>query len=688
MMVTQRTRDIYLVLLNNLNNFQSIKEIADQLNVTERTIYRQLKEVNEIASFYDISILNEVGLGIKLSAKDESIAQIKSLFLSKNPSFELSNQDRLSTVIFILLHEEDFVKAKYFAEILKVSIQSIRNDLVRIKEDIKPYGLKLISKQANGFAIDGEEVQKRILLSNIIRENVSFIDMMQWIGEEKILSIYTKILTDLGYHAIFGKVSVIYRNLFKEENITISDEMYQDLIILTSLLVKRVNNVKDDYHISQVSDKQVELFSKLSNQLEKEFHIVLNKQEEAYLNWIVNINSNSDSKLILEEQTEIDLVRKVNDFIIFVETTMGCRLRNDGHLQTALFEHLDRTLARTRSGITIKNPMLSEIKKSYEKLYSTIKIAASYVFPNDKFPEDEIGFLVLHFAVALDKVLDKSVNALVVCSSGMGSSKMLANRLMREIPEIEIKKIVSFMNLTKENLSDYDVIFSTVSLPISSDDYVMVSPLLNKKELTYVKRVLENIRFGKLHRKELLIPRKTIDLQKFPALLDEISLVSKYGSDILKKFQVVEISNVSDEFEILTEIDHFLFKNDFSVQKDILTKGARESTLDSFFGIPNTKLGYIHCRSKQIKTPLFIVFEIENGAEFSSLEEELIRVTSVILVMSPVENENIITDLLSMMTMLIIESPDSIDLFEKANHDQIFNLISERIKNHLVEKIL
>ena len=60
---------------------------------------------------------------------------------------------------------------------------------------------------------------------------------------------------------------------------------------------------------------------------------------------------------------------------------------------------------------------------------------------------------------------------LVVCSSGMGSSKMLASRLEREIPEIYVRKIVSLVGLGEEDLNDYDLILSTIPLYLKDREY-------------------------------------------------------------------------------------------------------------------------------------------------------------------------------------------------------------------------
>lgn len=480
--------------------------------------------------------------------------------------------------------------------------------------------------------------------------------------------------------------------MFLEHKIQVSDPMFQDYVFLVSIMIKRLEwNTANNYYLDNIvkrKDTAPEIYAELKELIEQDFEISLNENEQDYLEWLISINNNFQSSELSEENQEIDLVNKVHDFIVFVETTMGCRLRTDAHLQKALFEHLDRALARTRSGITIRNPMLKEIKKSYEKLYSTIKIAAEYVFKEDKFPEDEIGFLVLHFAVALDKVLDKSITALVVCSSGMGSSKMLANRLIREIPEVEIKKIVSFLKLTQENLEEYDVIFSTVSLPLDTQDYVMVSPLLNKKELAEVKKLLETIRFSKLHRKELLLPKKPLNLAELPRELEELSLTAKYGSEVLKNFHTVKIDPQSNSLPILRVLGNYMVEKGYTTSPELLMDYAEQAKLESYFGIPNTRLGYIHCQTNKVDQPLFIAFDLEKNIVFSSMEKELMEVTSVILVVSPKKDEDIVADLLSMITMLIIETPESIQLFEQCEEDKLRSLLGERIKDYVVEKIL
>lgn len=692
MIITPRTREIVLLLIDHLNSYLSVNEIAEYLNVTDRTIYRQLSEVYEVVESCDLTIDNVSGYGMKLSGAREKINELISLIESNNQVFELSTEDRINVIIFYLIHEKDYVKAQYFSEMLRVSVQSIRNDLTQIKSKLSSFDLELVIKKGDGFLIEGLEIKKRVLLSNIFRDNVSFVELVQWIEYKKDNSIYFQMLSDLNYHPIIKKSFTILDKLFRKHGFQVPDTTFQDYFFLISIMIKRLGwDLSSNYYLENIVNNKetaIQLYEDLKESLENEFNIQLNQSERSYLQWLISINNNFQHTNLSDESSIVGLANKVNDFIVFVETGMGCRLRTDTNLQKSLFEHLERALARTRSGITITNPMLKEIRRSYDKLYSTIKIAVNQVFEHDHFPEEEIGFLVLHFAVALDKVLDKSIKALVVCSSGMGSSKMLANRLIREMPEIEVKKVVSFMQLTTEDLGNYDIVFSTVSLPLEAKEYVMVSPLLNSKELIEVKSILRRIRFSKLHGKELLVPKKTLDFKELPRELYEISLIAKYGSDLLKNFHKVDIEPKSNQFPVLEFIGEYLKKQGYTEDSSLLTNCAEEANLDSYFGIPNTKLGYIHCRTDEVTMPLFMVFDFQKNIVFSSLEKELMEVTSVILMISPKRDKEIIADLLSMITRLIIESPESIKLFEHCKEEQLRNLLGERIKDYVAEKIL
>lgn len=214
MIITPRTREILLLLMDNLNSHISVSDIAGHLNVTNRTIYRQLEEVYEIVEKYEMEVINVTGQGMKLSGSEEQLNDLKTLFESNDQEYELTTDDRINLIIFYLIHEKDYVKARYFSEVLNVSIQSVRNDFQQIKRELEFYDLDLITKKGDGFLINGSETKKRILLSNIFRDNISFIELIRWIEQNLVSSMYFKLLNDFGYYPIIKKVSSYWKQCF------------------------------------------------------------------------------------------------------------------------------------------------------------------------------------------------------------------------------------------------------------------------------------------------------------------------------------------------------------------------------------------------------------------------------------------------------------------------------------------
>ena len=86
--------------------------------------------------------------------------------------------------------------------------------------------------------------------------------------------------------------------------------------------------------------------------------------------------------------------------------------------------------------------------------------------PDLVFPDDEVAYLVLHFGSTLvlkEEVME--IQALIVCPTGIGTSKMLASRIRKEIPEINSVVIKSVKEIKEAALEGYDVVISTVRLP-------------------------------------------------------------------------------------------------------------------------------------------------------------------------------------------------------------------------------
>lgn len=155
--------------------------------------------------------------------------------------------------------------------------------------------------------------------------------------------------------------------------------------------------------------------------------------------------------------------------------------------------HLRPTLNRLEYGLNLRNPIIEQIKQNYPDIFG-VAWMTSIVFEkylNKSINEAEIGYIALHLCAAVERQ-KKPLRALVVCSSGIGTSQLLAARLERVFRQLEIKEITSTILLNKEKLKGADVVISTVPLMVDKPSLI-ISPLLTQKDIKKIENFINTV---------------------------------------------------------------------------------------------------------------------------------------------------------------------------------------------------
>ncbi|PTE90004.1 PTS lactose transporter subunit IIB, partial [Staphylococcus cohnii] len=119
----------------------------------------------------------------------------------------------------------------------------------------------------------------------------------------------------------------------------------------------------------------------------------------------------------------------IDTFITQVSRISQISFDNTATLIEGLKLHIIPAINRLKANIETYNPLTDMIKKDYPLLFASVKKALYMVWPKLQFPDSEIGFIVLHFGGAINKKATTDFHVLVVCSSGIGTSQILAARL-------------------------------------------------------------------------------------------------------------------------------------------------------------------------------------------------------------------------------------------------------------------
>ena len=116
------------------------------------------------------------------------------------------------------------------------------------------------------------------------------------------------------------------------------------------------------------------------------------------------------------------------------------------------------------------NPMIKRIKTEYADLFEFVKRALEPLsaLTGKMISETEISFFTLHFGGYLEQSKKKEsekINALVICSNGVSTSIMLRSQLQDMFPSIQFSRVHTIEQIYHIPITDYDLIFSTVSSP-------------------------------------------------------------------------------------------------------------------------------------------------------------------------------------------------------------------------------
>lgn len=530
MYLSTRESSILTILLNSRNK-HTAQDISEQLNINERTVYRELKNIKATLKTFDLELVTIPSEGFEIQGKPENLSALKQAFQKQNIHQILTVTERVDLVTLILLLEEDFIKMQAIAAQLLVSLSTIKKDIAFLTDNLPEKGIRVIPKKGEGIKLETDVINRHILTLDILTKHVTSSEFIAWFLLKKSKdSFYKKIC----FQKINEPLHFAYEQL-GELKADIDDNDLQELVILLSLWLNIC-------HLTALPNNSIDTIAIELNQTgNKLYHRMIEKQKTIltekshpesfldYLKWIIHLYFQRN------HTDEFDLPRFDNDIAISVkamvnnvEAQLGVKLHGNERQVRDLSAHLRKAVTRINSGLFVRNPMKDEIKKNYLFIFEIVSRAAEEVFGKDFFPEDELCFLVLYFVMMIDKLSNKAFRVLIVCSSGMGSSKMLTSRLEYEVPEVYVKDIISLTDLHNKDVHDYELVLSTIPLPLAPEDYLKVSPLLNEQELALVQTKINNHKYSDL---------KTIQRQKQMTVEDfEQHLVQKlfYTQKILE----------------------------------------------------------------------------------------------------------------------------------------------------------
>ncbi|WP_349763492.1 BglG family transcription antiterminator [Fusobacterium sp. SYSU M8D902] len=466
---------IILQILYNTDEEKNLKELAEILNFSERSLRYEIEKIFET--------LDVKELGLELSKGSLKIGNKKKLLeiLEKNyKSSNFSSEEREIYITLKILFER-IINQVHLAEELDVSRSTIKLHLKKIEEVLKEYNLKLEISHKKGLEIIGEEEKIRLCALKLIRKiNHSKNELFK-----KVMRNYF----DLNEDGI-----VIFINYCQKiMNKIISDEAFEIIkkyLKISLLMVKKgyeLKKIKNEKFLEETLEyKAVEKGKAL---LEANYEIEMGKVEYLKIaDYFLGSHNYNLECSYFENWVEIELL--IKKMIYNFNKRIDIDISNDEVLLDGLINHIKPTIYRIKNGIELENTIYEEVVEIYPHLFEITKEILEELeeFIQNKFSKDEVAFIVIHFRAAIDrnKVRSKEKkNILVICGWGYGTSKLLAQQL-KDMYSVNIIDILPYHQYKKKKYyKDIDLIVSTVELKELDEGIpvIKVNPILTNEDL-------------------------------------------------------------------------------------------------------------------------------------------------------------------------------------------------------------
>src|SRR5699024_2690171 len=663
--------------LFDANRDVTIKELASAIDVSSRTIHRDLQQVEKTLAAFQIGLIKKAGAGLSIHTTAAKKASMREA-MRANTFYEYTPKERQAIILATLFSAKEPIKLFSLATDLHVTTATISHDLDELEEEMDVYQLSFIRKRGFGVQIHGAEEHKRQAISHLVS---TFIDPLELVTlykdkaqrHEQTQNKITNRLLDFVQADRLEAIEEAVDHIKDELPYELADDAYIALIIHLALAIERLKNGDeinfDETYLNKLSQEDAyQAATMLLKQLETKLKMKIPQAEIGYITMhLLGAKLSVDHHYIIED-TAIDIAYKARELIEHVSRQVQMPLDQSPHLLNDLVAHLKPTMYRMKKNMDITNPLLNDIQRDYPDLFTILQEAVEAVFPTITFPADEIGYLVLHFgAVLFDKPFTKPVNALVVCASGIGTAKILASQLQQQFPEITTIENTSMFELLKTSLADYDLILSTVTLANIGVPHTIVSPILTNVDAHEIKKQLQWIeRYHSL--KETENAKQTEDyVTKLKDLHDYTSVIQQ----ILTSCRVTDwgvfesIENVWQTICAELEDWHFVDHAPTIVQK--LTSREQMGGM----GMPGTTLALYHTSSSTVLQPVFTVYRLESPLTVPGMQQEVQSIDTVLMMLAPDNVSSEVLAVLSFISSLLVQQSGAANLFANGSEYEI-----------------
>lgn len=459
-------------------------ELAQRLSVSTRTVRADITALNALLLPYGAQFMLIRGSGYRLNVDDPTLYQTLAETTPKAQHIPRTAQDRINFLLIRFLTSAFSLKLEDLADEWFVSRATLQSDMVDVRERFQRYQLTLETRPRHGMKLFGSEVSIRACLTDLLWEHAQQGGL--------------PLPADKGGLSAEGSARLAreLQEILTRHHVRLTDEGERFIRLYSAVVVRRAS---EGYPLAEFSAEDVaqnvrDAARELVGMLQQLAGKALSAAEEEWL--CVHLAARQVQDVDPGTISADDDEALVNYILRYINTQYNYNLLDDAQLHADLLTHIKTMITRVRYQIMIPNPLLDNIKQHYPMAWDmTLAAVSSWgKYTPYAISENEIGFLVLHIGVGLERHYNigyqRQPRVLLVCDTSNAMVRMIEATLQRKYPQLEIAATLSQREYELLEAVAEDFVISTVRIGEKDKPVVTIAPFPTDYQLDQIGKLV------------------------------------------------------------------------------------------------------------------------------------------------------------------------------------------------------
>ncbi|WP_432722703.1 PRD domain-containing protein [Staphylococcus equorum] len=479
----ERHAKLIRLILNNSNDYLSANEIANYLNVSNRTVRSDIKYIN--SELVKELIVSVKGRGYKMNRTLYSVEQLAEIVTA----YTNKESEMLLKIGYQLLMHQQPMTVDRLENDFGLTRSEVNDYLKRIQSWCTSFDINVNISKKKGITVNGNEMNIRNAILHLNQLSTKHQTVEQFILNE---------IPEAHIQMIFQ----IIKNNLSDYQIQTSDIRIRQLLIHLIIIFKRNN----DNDASWVVDEESQIIAQhCIDEINRKLAYGLSDETAKLFSFFISYYFNKYD-LGLEKV----FVKSYIDRMIYqMEKSVGVNFTKDKALRDNVYSHFSRTYLRIAKNVYINNPLTEDIKKHYPFVFNTLYETVNHLSKDAKINlvEDEIAFLALHFQSSIDRNEKNRFNIVITCYYGLGISSLLEAKIANLDDRIHVIDTLKLENVSQYDFSGVDALITTHFIDkfqVPDTLQVMeVSPLFSNEDANKIQSFIRHKQNPVLNQDEL-----------------------------------------------------------------------------------------------------------------------------------------------------------------------------------------